>query len=328
MDLLLSVELALSIVLVYIVIIKIYITLSRITGLTKEKAKFQVISMLTNSGYTTNESELIVNNRRRRKIAFFCMITGMIFNVIIVSLLINVLFNLTPQEATQSSRVILISVGIFFLLLIISRIPFIKRLIERVFEKIAEKVIGSKNPNNIITELDSYGKNSIVQVSINTLPTNMREKSLADLNLNKKYGLNILLIKRNNRIVEPNANTFLEKGDNIIIFGTTSNINEIFTAKKEEIIDLIDDSKENTLKILDNYGKEAMVEININKVPNFMENKRLAETKLKETYGINILVLKRNENVVVINKDTIIEKNDNLIVLGIYTKIKEAFLLD
>ena len=42
-------------------LIQVFSVLFRISGLTKVKAKFQVISLLTNSGFTTSESEIVVS---------------------------------------------------------------------------------------------------------------------------------------------------------------------------------------------------------------------------------------------------------------------------
>ena len=62
MDLVTSI-LAISIAIVlYIYTIEVFTILFRITGLTKEKAKFQVISLITCSGYTTSEAEIVTTN--------------------------------------------------------------------------------------------------------------------------------------------------------------------------------------------------------------------------------------------------------------------------
>lgn len=63
-------------ILVYILINEIFTVLFRLTGLTEDKAKFQVTSMLTNSGFTTSDSELITSSRVRRKLARITMISG------------------------------------------------------------------------------------------------------------------------------------------------------------------------------------------------------------------------------------------------------------
>ena len=83
MGLITSVILILAFIVIYVIVIQIYSVLFRITGLTKEKARFQAISLLTNSGFTTSESEIIVSDRVRRRIAIAAMINGYAFSVII-----------------------------------------------------------------------------------------------------------------------------------------------------------------------------------------------------------------------------------------------------
>ena len=62
MSLSVSISLFFAVAVAYILIIDIFTILFRMSGMTEEKAKFQVISLLTNSGYTTKESELVVSN--------------------------------------------------------------------------------------------------------------------------------------------------------------------------------------------------------------------------------------------------------------------------
>lgn len=90
-------------ILVYVMIAEIFTVLFRLTGLTEEKAKFQVISMLTNSGYTTQESEVIATSKIRRKLAQITMVFGYAFTVTIVSSVVNIFLAL---KKTQIQHVI------------------------------------------------------------------------------------------------------------------------------------------------------------------------------------------------------------------------------
>ena len=56
----------------------------RLTGLPEQNARFQAMSALTGTGYTTTEAEMIVNYPIRRKIIAWLMIFG---NLGIVSVL-------------------------------------------------------------------------------------------------------------------------------------------------------------------------------------------------------------------------------------------------
>ena len=325
MNLILSIILILVIIIIYIVMIQVFTVLFRITGLTKEKARFQVISLLTNSGYTTSESEIITNNRRRRNIATSCMITGTIFNVLIVSLIINILFNL-KTDITESYIIMLIAFLVFIAILILMRLKVVRIGIERMIEAIANRLDHSNREENVITVLDIYGKNAICEVHINRLPDFMLDKGLKDCHLKSKYSLNVMLVKRGNRIIEVNADTIISKGDSVIIFGSTQNIRDIFSFTTKKAHEAIDDTKQNIITLIDNYGEVGMATVKINRLPKEMEGRSLSESSLKDKYSLNVLMVKRNENPILVSADTEIILNDEVTIFGPYKNIKRLFL--
>ena len=68
------------IILLYWVITELFTFFFRFTGLPDERARFQVLSLLTGTGFTTRESELILGSRRRRRLARITMLFGYVFN--------------------------------------------------------------------------------------------------------------------------------------------------------------------------------------------------------------------------------------------------------
>ena len=85
-----SASLLAVLVLLYWVMTEVFTVLFRLIGLPEEKARFQVVSLLTSCGFTTSESEMFLSTKSRRRLARICMLIGFIFNVAIVSILINV----------------------------------------------------------------------------------------------------------------------------------------------------------------------------------------------------------------------------------------------
>ena len=67
-------------ILIYWVISEVFTVLFRFTGLPDERARFQVISLLTGCGFTTRESEMILSSRSRRRLARITMLFGYVFN--------------------------------------------------------------------------------------------------------------------------------------------------------------------------------------------------------------------------------------------------------
>ena len=139
MNIWLALSLTLAVAAIYMFMIEVFSVAFKLTGLATNKIKFQVASLFTASGFTTQESELITNDDRRRKIAVTCMYTGHIFSVVIMGLIINVLISIGETiNADRSGRtftewyfiVFYISLGVF-LLVLITKIPAINRRFQK-----------------------------------------------------------------------------------------------------------------------------------------------------------------------------------------------------
>ena len=322
--------LAISIAMVlYIALIEIFAVLFRITGLTKEKAKFQVISMITCAGYTTSEAEIITTNRIRRRLAIACMISGNLFNVLIISLIINLISSISSEGFREEQLMwIFIILGSVLIIILFSKIPFIARFYEKVIEKIGRKMFNKRDNANILTMLDSYDNDAIVEIYINNIPDILANKSLIESNFKATYNLNILMLKRGNRTIEITKDTVIQNKDQIIIFGKKQVIKDLFTYKVDEQYEdeVINSSKENILNLIDNYGSDAMAEVEIHRLPEILNNKKLSESVIKTEYNLNVLMIKREGTPVPVTRNSIIKENDTIIIFGNYASIKKIFL--
>lgn len=322
-----SLAIAIAIV-IYIYTIEVFTVLFRITGLTKEKARFQVISMITCSGFTTSEAEIITTNKKRRHLAIVCMITGTIFNVIIISFIINLFSSLSQNEILQEQILnIIIILGVAVSIIILIKIPFIARILEKITEKIARVTLYRSKESNTLTMLDSYDNDAIVEIYLNNIPEILKNKTLAESNFKSRYNLNLLILKRGNRTIEVTKDTVIQNKDKIVVFGNKQIIKDLFTYKIDENIDEeIIEAKENIITLIDNYGREAMAEVEIHNLPEILNNKKLFESEIKTKYNLNILTIRRDELPVSVNKDTVILQNDTIVVFGNYNSIKKIFL--
>lgn len=325
----LAVILILGFIIIYVFIIDVFAILFRITGLTREKAKFQAISMLTCCGFTTSEAEIITGDKVRRKIAVIAMITGYAFSVVIVSLVINLLVSLNKTTTDSALDIIILSFLGFIALIIIFRLPFVIKPIERLIELIGYKLLKRNNFENTISMLDNYGNDAIAEVTINKLPRQLEGKSLFESKIRDLYKINVLMIKRKNKIIQITKDTMVQNGDILVVFGRKQSIKDLFAKQISHISEYLEKAlitRENTLDIIDNYGNDAMVEIHLNVIPKFMKHQTLFETKIKEQYQINILVIRRADRPIPVTKDTVLEKYDSLVVFGPYNNIKEVFI--
>ena len=220
------------IILVYLTISELFTILFRFTGLPDEKARFQVTSLLTGAGYTTRESELIVSSRSRRRLARVTMLFGYVFNITIVSSIINVFLSLKQSQLKDFMLGFLIPIVIFAVILVLFRIPAVKSWSQRVLEKLAGKVLGVDAENYALV-MDYIDDNTITQVRINKVPRSFVGKSLAETALMTDYNILVLLIERPGRKAVPaNARTVFTNGDKLTVFGRYDVICKAFEAKE------------------------------------------------------------------------------------------------
>ena len=314
-------------VVLYIYTIEVFTILFRITGLTKEKARFQVISMITCSGFTTSEAEIVTVNKRRRRLAIICMITGTIFNVIIISFLLNLINSVASNEIMKDQiQKVVIILAIAIGVIVISKLPFVAKPMEKLVVLLARKIFYKNKNTNILTMLDSYGKDAIVEIHINRTTEVLLNKTLKESDLKKRYNLNLMMLKRGGRTIEITGNTVIQEEDDIVVFGNRQSIKDLFTYKLTEVYDEeIHKSKDNELTLIDNYGEDAMAEVVINDLPEILVDKKLFESEIKTKYNLNILTIVRDGISVSVTKDTVIQKYDTIVIFGNYNNIKKVF---
>lgn len=336
MNVWLAISLILAVIAVYMFTIELYSVAFKLTGLTTKKIKFQVASLFTGSGFTTTESELIANDDRRRKIAVACMYTGHIFSVLVMGLIINVFFSIGMSLNSEKKAVnftdwyfivFYIAAG-FFLLTTIIKIPPINKRFQKFLERIAINATKKRRNTNIITILDLYGKNAISEVVLNRIPDFANDLSLGQMNLTHKYVINILSIRRGKRNIEVSKDTMFRKGDILVIYGLVSDIKEAFINSLDDTTKAVVVDKTNELSLLNNYGANALMEVDVVEVPKELENIPMKDSHLIDRYSINIVAIKRKDGYLFADKDTIIEDGDKITLFGPYKNIKHLFQND
>ncbi len=218
--------------LIYLLIIEIFTILFRLTGLTYDKAHFQVISMLTNSGFTTGDSEAITASKVRRKIAKLTIIFGYLFTVIIMSCVVNIFLSLSNSEIRDmwASTIIL---GCFIgLFLMVNRSKTVKKFIDLGIEKVGKKIMFGKNSNSIVL-LDIYGESVMAEINLVNLPNQLKDVKLKDSKLKEFHKIQLILIKREGETKSIiNGEDTLHENDIIVVFGKHQNIKMLFGRHK------------------------------------------------------------------------------------------------
>lgn len=332
----LATSLILAVSAIYLIMIEFFSVAFKLTGLATNKIKFQVASLFTGAGFTTQESEIITNDNRRRRIAVVCMYTGHIFSVVIMGLIINVLISIGESlNADRPARtftewyfiVFYISLGVFLLVLFL-KIPPINKKFQKLLEKIAINTSKARRETNIITVLDYYGRSAIVEVVLNRLPEFAKEASLGNMALTKKYALILLSLRRGNRRVTISRDTMLAKGDVIVAYGHINDIRECFInslSQKKKNNDTVVIDNTNEIQLINNYGANTLMEVVVHEVPKELDGIKMKDSHLTDRYSIQIIIIKRNNEYLFVDKDMIIEKNDIVTLFGPYVNIKHLF---
>ncbi|MEQ8154737.1 MAG: TrkA C-terminal domain-containing protein [Clostridiaceae bacterium] len=218
----------LLLVIVYIIIIEIFTVIFMITGMSNTRAKFQVISLLTNCGFTTTESETVVSSRKRRKVAISIMLFGTIFNVAVVSLLVNAVMSFSKNEDFNVLYATLYLLCFLVFITLIKKAPFFRVTFDKIVKRIATKVIFSKKANPMLI-LDNFHGFVIVQIKVIDVPAKLNNKTLLESRISKDYGIRILTIRRDDRTIgDVSKDEVIKQNDRLMIYGPLSHIINVF----------------------------------------------------------------------------------------------------
>ncbi len=196
-------------------LIEILSIVLKLTGLELSKARFQVISILTHTGFTTRESELIVQHPTRRRIASALMIVSYVAQITLITLLFNVL--------TQATRDILATAaalgGMVLFVIVVTQSKYLSDRFDRLTEKLLKKRMKKVNSGNRIEQvLNLSPEFSIYELIVDT-DSFICDKTLSDLRL-KEHFIQILKIDRGSEVIDfPQAGTRVLAGDRMIVYG-------------------------------------------------------------------------------------------------------------
>ncbi len=212
----------------YALIVEIFTVMFRLTGMSEEKARFQVISMLTSSGFTTSESEIVTLSVRRRMLARATLLFGYFFSVLIVSVIVNFFLEMSKAEVQSLVSGSVIFIVLCLLTILLVRMPKAKTQLDRIIEKLCNRFMFGPKTNAILL-MDSFGQKVIATVMLTEPKEGQVGVSLLDMGIKRDYDIQILLVRREETMVAPiDGNTCLQKGDVIVAFGSFANIKKVF----------------------------------------------------------------------------------------------------
>jgi amino acid transporter len=195
------------------------------TGLERKRARFQALSALTGTGFTTREAEDIVGHPRRRLIASWLIFLGSVGIILFLLLfLVIIIIGLKPVKPTSVS------------LLVVSAIPpaiFIVLFWLGVTDKLGTLIVNGLKRSLYFTpevsiretvpQSNDYG---IARLTMGRkAPEVGRKVGDADL---KKHNITLLAIERGDRTLPfPQSEEIVEAGDHLLFFGKTEELRSL-----------------------------------------------------------------------------------------------------
>jgi hypothetical protein len=212
--------------LVYFVIItaviEIFVVLFRCTGLKVEISRFQVISMMTGTGFTTGESELILGHPIRRKLAIFLILFGAFSLAVIISSISQFL-----SEGLRTKEILAVAIAVL-LVFVVLRMSRMQRLLSTLFNR-------QMKQNVELVDLPvrdvflTTKKDALVSLPI--YKESMLHQKTLDIAIedHERLDLVVLFIQRGNVRIRKNIyTTTLHEGDQLLLFGTRDVLQSVF----------------------------------------------------------------------------------------------------
>ncbi len=200
------------------------------TGLSKQSAQFQARSAFTGTGFTSRESERVVNHPVRRRIIMVLMLLG---NVGIVSFLGTLVLTFVDNQdgATEWAKKIGTLVIGLSLLWALSKSKWVDKALSKWMHYLLDKYTDIK-VRDYAGILHLSGEYEITEMLVDSNHW-MVGKSLRALNL-RQEGLNLIGVEREegNYIGLPNGDTLIKEGDTLILYGRESALKLLSERKK------------------------------------------------------------------------------------------------
>lgn len=210
------------VIILFALIVEIAATALKLTGLNINIARFQALSALTGTGFTSREAEMVVSHPKRRKIIMVLMIIGPIGFISLLSLMV-----ISIEQKTILAHLIALILLISLIVIFTRSKKFIS-----VFHKAVEGSFKKTDtPRKVeleeVLQLDhDFG---ICEISVDK-NSRFVDKMLSQADFKEK-GFIVLAIKRGYEFLAiPQAKDKISEGDILFVFGKFANLKEITNA--------------------------------------------------------------------------------------------------
>ena len=187
--------------------------LLEMTGMERSRARFQALSAISGTGFTTSHAEEVVNNPRRRQIVSYLIIIG---NAGILSLIIAVIIYVRAGLALPSWEVIVAIVLLIAVLVVVIRIG----IIDKITGLIIVSIRAAKKESRLRVAHIFYNNNDLTIVKLKTQGPFTGKLDIPDIATLQSKGINVIAIERGKDIIKnPDPETKILAEDLIICSG-------------------------------------------------------------------------------------------------------------
>jgi TrkA family protein len=213
----------LILILFALLVMRVATVVLTLTGLSRESARFQVRSAVTGVGFTTSETEAVVNHPLRRRVVMLLMLIGSAGVITAVTTLIVSFAGANREGALW--RIVLL-VGGLAALLALARSAAFDRLLQRLISRTLARY----------TDLDVRDYAALLRVSGEYTVAELLvepEDWVADRRLDEldlpDEGLRVLGIVRpdDSYVGAPAGSTVIEPGDTLVLYGRAEDVAEL-----------------------------------------------------------------------------------------------------
>lgn len=188
------------------------------TGMERRKARFQALSAITGTGFTTREAESVVNHPKRRRIVAWLILIG---TTGVITLLVGLIVAVRGGVEAPSTLFIIIVISLIAIVIVIIRIG----IVSRISDLILRFVSTGKGRNWLIDKEILYqtGPYVIVRIKLDEKVVKIGMK-IGDIGLMEE-GITILAIERKHTVLSlPDADEQVQPGDQLLCYGEVAKI--------------------------------------------------------------------------------------------------------
>ncbi|WP_409304486.1 TrkA C-terminal domain-containing protein [Peribacillus sp. SCS-155] len=207
--------------LIIALVIEVSVVLFNTTGMKTRVSRFQVISMLTGTGFTTDESKVILDHPVRRKIAAFLILFGAFSLAVIISSISNIL-----ADDLRITELIII-VGLLSVIFIILKTPIVKKKFSKqIDDEMEHHYQMYERPIKDVLFLND--EDLVTQVTIDE-ESQCISKKIDDF-IDREDDISVLFINRGEiQIRKELYTTTINAGDQIYLYGNKNDIERRFS---------------------------------------------------------------------------------------------------